>query len=147
MNINQSMDYSKLNPIELNAISIAHQNINQPKGAAYAPSYPYFCAALEELGATLETAPLISLSGLKILHDELLTINKHLVEMSPKPPSLDPEEMAGKLTNDELIDGLLKSGVVVSLVNTFSHIQNLVSMRIAMLEKGEFMEAVNEQIN
>ena len=76
-----------------------------------------------------------------------MTINKHLVEMSPKPPSLDPEEMAGKLTNDELIDGLLKSGVVVSLVNTFSHIQNLVSMRIAMLEKGEFMEAVNEQIN
>jgi len=147
MNINQPMDYSKLNPIELNAISIAHQNTNRPKGAVYTPSYPYFCAVLEELGATLEDVPLIGLSGLKILHDELLTINKHLLGMGPKPPSLDPEEMVGKLTNDELIDGLLKNGVVMSLVNAFNHIQHLISMRIAILEKEAFMEAANEQIN
>lgn len=141
------MDYSKLNPIELKAISIAYQNMEREQEIPFDPSYPYFCAALEELGATLETFPLVSLGGLKILHDELLTINKHLLEMSPKPPSLNPEEIAGKLTNDEVIDGLLKIGIITSLVNTFSDIQKLISMRIAMLEKGVLMEAANEQIN
>lgn len=141
------MDYSKLNPIELKAISIAYQNMEREQEIPFDPSYPYFCAALEELGATLETFPLVSLGGLKILHDELLIINKHLLEMSPKPPSLNPEEIAGKLTNDEVIDGLLKIGIITSLVNTFSDIQKLISMRIAMLEKGVLMEAANEQIN
>ncbi|WP_032093372.1 hypothetical protein [Necropsobacter rosorum] len=141
------MDYSKLNPIELKAISIAYQNMEREQEIPFDPSYPYFCAALEELGATLETFPLVSLGGLKILHDELLTINKHLLEMSPKLPSLNPEEIAGNLTNDEVIDGLLKIGIITSLVNTFSYIQKLISMRIAMLEKGVLMEAANEQIN
>lgn len=62
--------------------------------------------------------------------------------MAPKPPSPDPEEVAAELFNDELIDGLLKHCVVNSLVSTFSYFQEIVAMRINMIENGA-VEGVN----
>ncbi|WP_241009105.1 hypothetical protein [Aggregatibacter actinomycetemcomitans] len=56
--------------------------------------------------------------------------------MPPKSPSLVPEETAAMLSNDELIDGLLKHSLVNSLVNTFSYFQEIVAMRINMIENG-----------
>ena len=56
--------------------------------------------------------------------------------MAPKPPSPDPKEVAAELFNDELIDGLLKHCVVNSLVSAFSYFQEVVNMRIHMIEKS-----------
>ncbi|WP_198684223.1 hypothetical protein ABLL52_11045 [Pasteurella multocida] len=137
--LDKPMDYSKCNAIEIKAISIAAQKLGL--------EYPYFGEALNVLAEEFGKFPLESLNGLKILHDELGTINKHLLKMAPKPPSLDPEEMVKVLTNDEIIDGLLKHGVINSLVNTFSYFQENISMRIAELENGISTEGVNEQIN
>ncbi|HDR1253862.1 hypothetical protein [Pasteurella multocida] len=137
--LDKPMDYSKFNAIEIKAISIAAQKLGL--------EYPYFGEALNVLAEEFSKFPLESLNGIKILHDELGTINKHLLEMAPKPPSLDPEEMVKVLTHDEIIDGLLKHGVIHSLVNTFSYFQENISMRIAELENGISKEGVNEQIN
>ncbi|HHW7449989.1 hypothetical protein NM952_08530 [Pasteurella multocida subsp. multocida] len=139
IDLDKPMDYSKCNAIEIKAISIATQKLGL--------GYPYFGEALNVLAEEFSKFPLESLNGLKILHDELGIINKHLLEMAPKPPSLIPEEMVKVLTHDEIIDGLLKHGVIHSLVNTFSYFQENISMRIAELENGISKEGVNEQIN
>ena len=136
MDLNQKMDYSKLNAIELNAISISHQNMGKPKDEAFNSSFPYTTESILALAEQFIDYPAEYLDGLKIIHDELLAINKHLLEMAPKPPSPDPEEVAAELFNDELIDGLLKHCVVNSLVSTFSYFQEIVAMRIHIIESG-----------
>ncbi|MBN6077574.1 hypothetical protein HYE59_08535 [Aggregatibacter actinomycetemcomitans] len=135
MDLNQPMDYSKLNPIKLKAISISHQNTGKQHGA-FNSSFPYTTEAILVLAEQFTAYPAEHIGGLKIFHDELLTINKHLLQMAPKPPSLVPEEAAAMLSNDELIDGLLKHSLVNSLVNTFSYFQEIVAMRINMIENG-----------
>ncbi|HDR1309039.1 TPA: hypothetical protein ACY38B_001874 [Pasteurella multocida] len=137
--LDKPLDYSKYNAIEIALISIAAQK--QGLG------YPYFGEALKVLAEEFGKFPLKSINGLKILHDELGTINKHLLELAPKPHSLDPEEMIKVLTNDEIIDGLLKLSVINSLVKTFQYLQENISMRIAELENAVTMEGANEQIN
>ena len=136
MDLNQKMDYSKLNAVELNAISISHQNMGKPKDEAFNSSFPYTTEAILALAEQFTAYPAEHIGGIKILHDELLTINKHLLQMAPKPPSLVPEEAAAMLSNDELIDGLLKHSLVDSLVKTFSYFQEIVAMRINMIENG-----------
>ena len=138
MDLNQKMDYSKLSAVELNAISISHQNMGKPKDEAFNSSFPY---TTESILAFIDY-PAEYLDGLKIIHDELLAINKHLLAMAPKPPSPDPEEVAAELFNDELIDGLLKHCVVNSLVSAFSYFQEVVNMRIHTIEKSA-VEGVN----
>ena len=142
MDLNQKMDYSKLNAIELNAILISHQNMGNPKDEAFNSSFPYITEGILVLAEQLSNYPAEYIDGLKIIHDELLAINKHLLAMAPKPPSPDPEEVAAELFNDELIDGLLKHCVVNSLVSAFSYFQKTVAMRIHIIESGT-VEGVN----
>ena len=142
MDLNQKMDYSKLNAVELNAISISHQNMGKRKDEAFNSSFPYTTEAILALAEQFIDYPAEYLDGLKIIHDELLAINKHLLAMAPKPPSPDPEEVAAELFNDELIDSLLKHCVVNSLVSAFSYFQKTVAMRIHIIESGT-VEGVN----
>ena len=51
------------------------------------------------------------------------------------------------LSNDELIDGLLKNCLVVSLVEAFSYLQSVVNMRISMIEHDAVEGANNGAIN
>ena len=142
MDLNQKMDYSKLSAVELNAISTSHQNMGKPKDEAFNSSFPYTTEAILALAEQFNDYPAEHIDGLKIIHDELLAINKHLLAMAPKPPSPDPEEVAAELSNDQLIDSLLKHCVVNSLVSAFSYFQEVVNMRIHTIEKSA-VEGVN----
>ena len=142
MVLNQKMDYSKLNAVELNAISISHQNMGKPKDEAFNSSFPYTTEAILALAEQFIDYPAEYLDGLKIIHDELLAINKHLLAMAPKPPSPDPEEVAAELFNDELIDSLLKHCVVNSLGKCVFLFSKTVAMRIHIIESGT-VEGVN----
>ena len=142
MDLNQKMDYSKLNAIELNAISISHQNMGKPKDEDFNSSFPYITEGILVLAEQLSNYLAEYIDALKINHDELLAINKQLLAIAPKPPSPDPEEVAAELLNDELIDGLLKHCVVNSLVSAFSYFQKTVAMRIHIIESGT-VEGVN----
>ena len=147
MDLNQPLDYSKLSAVELKALSIACQNMRKSKDEAFESSFPYLTEAILALAEQFMTYPAEYLGGLKILRDELITINKHLLQMAPKPPSLAPEETAAMLSNDELLDGLLKNCLVVSLVDAFAYLQNVVNMRISMIEHGAVEGANNGTIN
>lgn len=147
MDLNQPMDYSKLNAVELNAISISHQNMGKRKDEAFNSSFPYTTEAILALAEQFIDYPAEYLDGLKIIHDELLAINKYLLAMAPKPPSPDPEEVAAELFNDELIDGLLKHCVVNSLVSAFSYFQKIVAERINDIESGVIKGVNNGSIN
>ena len=142
MDLNQKMDYSKLSAVELNAISTSYQNMGKRKDESFNSAFPYTTEAIQALAEQFNDYPAEHIDGLKIIHDELLAINKHLLAMAPKPPSPDPEEVAAELFNDELIDGLLKHCVVNSLVSTFSYFQKIVAMRIHIIESGT-VEGVN----
>ncbi len=147
MDLNQPMDYSKLSAVELNAISISYQNMGKRKDEAFNSSFPYTTEAIQALAEQFMDYPAEYLGGLKIVHDELLAINKHLLAMAPKPPSPNPEDVAAELSNDELIDGLLKHCVVNSLVSAFSYFQEVVNMRIHTIEKGAVEEVNNGTLN
>ena len=142
MDLNQKMDYSKLSAVELNAISTSYQNMGKRKDESFNSAFPYTTEAIQALAEQFNDYPAEHIDGLKIIHDELLAINKHLLAMAPKPPSPDPEEVAAELFNDELIDGLLKHCVVNSLVSAFSYFQKTVAMRIHIIESGT-VEGVN----
>ena len=142
MDLNQKMDYSKLSAVELNAISTSYQNMGKRKDESFNSAFPYTTEAIQALAEQFNDYPAEQIDGLKIIHDELLAINKHLLAMAPKPPSPDPEEVAAELFNDELIDGLLKHCVVNSLVSAFSYFQEVVNMRIHTIEKSA-VEGVN----
>ena len=142
MDLNQPLDYSKLSAVELKALSIAYQNMGKSKDEAFNSSFPYTTESILALAEQFIDYPAEYLGGLKIIHDELLAINKHLLAMAPKLPSPDPEEVAAELFNDELIDGLLKHCVVNSLVSAFSYFQKTVAMRIHIIESGT-VEGVN----
>lgn len=142
MDLNQKMDYSKLSAVELNAISTSYQNMGKRKDESFNSAFPYTTEAIQALTEQFNDYPAEHIDGLKIIHDELLAINKHLLAMAPKPPSPDPEEVAAELSNDQLIDGLLKHCVVNSLVSAFSYFQEVVNMRIHTIEKSA-VEGVN----
>ncbi|RDE98243.1 hypothetical protein DPW03_03075 [Aggregatibacter aphrophilus] len=142
MDLNQKMDYSKLSAVELNAISTSYQNMGKRKDESFNSAFPYTTEAIQALAEQFNDYPAEHIDGLKIIHDELLAINKHLLAMAPKPPSPDPEEVAAELFNDELIDSLLKHCVVNSLVSAFSYFQKTVAMRIHIIESGT-VEGVN----
>lgn len=142
MDLNQKMDYSKLSAVELNVISTSYQNMGKRKDESFNSAFPYTTEAIQALAEQFNDYPAEHIDGLKIIHDELLAINKHLLAMAPKPPSPDPEEVAAELSNDQLIDGLLKNCVVNSLVSAFSYFQEVVNMRIHTIEKSA-VEGVN----
>ena len=142
MDLNQKMDYSKLSAVELNAISTSYQNMGKRKDESFNSAFPYTTEAIQALAEQFNDYPAEHIDGLKIIHDELLAINKHLLAMALKPPSPDPEEVAAELFNDELIDSLLKHCVVNSLVSAFSYFQKTVAMRIHIIESGT-VEGVN----
>jgi hypothetical protein len=147
MDLNQPLDYSKLSAVELKALSIACQNMRKSKDEAFESSFPYLTEAILALAEQFMTYPAEYLGGLKIMHDELLTINRHLLQIAPKPPSVVPEETVAMLSNDEMLDGLLKNCLVVSLVDAFAYLQNVVNMRISMIEHGAVEGANNGTIN
>jgi hypothetical protein len=147
MDLNQKMDYSKLNAVELNAISNSYQNMGKREGEVFNSSFPYITEGILVLAEQLTNYPAEYIDGLKIIHDELLTINKHLSQMAPVPLHSDPDKVAKMLTNDELIDGLLKNCVVNSLVSAFSYFQKTVAMRIHIIESGTVEGANHGTLN
>ncbi|MDD7568734.1 MAG: hypothetical protein PUJ68_02375 [[Actinobacillus] rossii] len=131
--MNEELDYSKLNVVELKAISIAYENMihhtdNSP--------YPYFSATMGALGEQFIDYPAENAGSLKIFYDELTTICRHLLDLSPIPPSLDPNELANLISNDELIDRMLKTGMIYTLVKDLQSIQKVIEIRLAMIERS-----------
>lgn len=131
--MNEELDYSKLNAVELKAISIAYENIIHHTDNS---SYPYFSAVMKTIGEQFISYPTEKARALKIFYDELTTICRHLLNLLPAPPSLDPNELADKFTNDELIDAMLKTGVIHTLVKDLQSIQKVIEIRLAMIERS-----------
>ena len=104
-------------------------------------------SAIEVLAEQLFDYPADNIEELKTLHDELLATNKHLLQLAPVPPSLNPEKIVSELTNDEIVDRLLKISLVNSLVETLSYFQNIVLMRISDIENGVIKGVNNGSIN
>ena len=88
MNMNEKLDYSNLNAVELKAIAMSYRNMLENKGETFHSSLPYLSGAIEVLAEELADCPAMNIDELKILHDELLMVNKHLVQMALKPPLL-----------------------------------------------------------
>lgn len=147
MDMNQKLDYSKLTHIELKAIAISHQNMRKNEGETFDSSFPYLTSAIEVLAEQLTDYPAVNIDELKILYDESLAVNKHLLQLAPNPPLLNPEEIVASLTNDEIIDGLLKSSIVISLVETLTYFQKVVADRIDDIENGVLKGVNNGSIN
>ena len=147
MDMNQKLDYSKLTHIELKAIAISHQNMRKNEGETFDSSFPYLTSAIEVLAEQLTDYPAVNIDELKILYDESLAVNNHLLQLAPNPPLLNPEDIVASLTNDEIIDGLLKSSIVISLVETLTYFQKVVADRIDDIENGVLKEVNNGAIN
>ena len=147
MDMNQKLDYSKLTHIELKAIAISHQNMRKNEGETFDSSFPYLTSAIEVLAEQLTDYPAVNIDELKILYDELLAVNKHLLQLAPIPPSLNPNKIVSELTNDQIIDGLLKIGLVNSLVETLTYFQKVVADRIDDIENGVLKGVNNGSIN
>ena len=64
-----------------------------------------------------------------------------------KNSSFNPEEIAATLTNDEIIDGLLKNSIVISLVETLTYFQKVIAERINDIENGVLKGVNNGSIN
>ncbi|MDY4594906.1 MAG: hypothetical protein SO424_07680 [[Pasteurella] aerogenes] len=131
--MNKELDYSKLSAVELKAISIAYENLLQHTNNS---PYPYFSAVMETLSEQFISYPAEKAGALKIFYDELTTISRHLLALAPTPPSLDPNELANLVSNDELIDGMLKTGLVTTLVSDLQAIQKMIEIRLAMIERS-----------
>lgn len=131
--MNEELDYSKLNAVELKAISIAYENLLRHTNNS---PYPYFSAVMETLGEQFISYPAEKAGVLKIFYDELTTISRHLLDLSPVPPCLDPNELANLISNDELIDRMLKTGVIHTLVKDLQSIQKVIEIRLAMIERS-----------
>nr|DAU82295.1 MAG TPA: hypothetical protein [Caudoviricetes sp.] len=147
MDMNERLDYSNLSAVELKAIAISHQNMRKNKGETFDSSFPYLTSAIEVLAEQLIDYPAVNVDELKILHDELLVVNKHLLQLAPIPPSLNPNKIVSELTNDRIIDGLLKIGLVTSLVETLTYFQKVVADRINDIENGVLKGVNNGSIN
>lgn len=147
MDMNEKLDYSNLSAVELKAIAISHQNMRKNKGETFDSSFPYLTSAIEVLAEQLIDYPAVNIDELKILYDELLMVNKHLLQMAPNPPSCNPEEIAATLTNDEIIDGLLKNSIAISLLKTFTYFQEVIADRINAIENGVIKGVNNGTIN
>lgn len=131
--MNKELDYSKLSAVEVNAISTVHENlINHTDNSPY----PYFSAVIGALSELFIGYPAERAGALKIFYDELTVISRHLLSLSPRLPSLDPNELVNLVTNDALIDGILKMGMINTLVKDLQAIQKVVETRIAMIERS-----------
>ena len=145
--MNQKLDYSKLSALELKSIAMSYRNMLENKGETFHSSLPYLSGAIEVLAEELFDYPADNIEELKTLHDELLAANKHLLQLAPVPPSLNPEKIVSELTNDQIVDRLLKISLVNSLVETLSYFQNIVLMRISDIENGVLKGVNNGSIN
>lgn len=131
--MNKKLDYSHLNAVELKAISIAYENLLKQTDDSVVP---YFSAALRVLGEQFIDYPDERIPSLKVFYDELSTISRHLLELAPTPPSSDPTELAKLVTNEELVDSMLKLGLINSLVKDLYAIQSVIDMRLAMFDRS-----------
>lgn len=131
--MNEELDYSKLNAVELKAISIAYENMIHHTDKSM---YPYFSVVMEMLSEQFISYPTEKVRALKNFYDELTTICRHLLDLSPVPPSLDPNELANLISNDELIDRMLKTGMIHTLVKDLQSIQKVIEIRLAMIERS-----------
>lgn len=127
------LNFEAFTETELKAISIAYENLLRHTNNS---PYPYFSAAMETLGEQFISYPAEKARALKIFYDELTTICRHLLNLLPALPSLDPNELADKFTNDELIDAMLKTGVIHTLVKDLQSIQKVIEIRLAMIERS-----------
>ncbi|MDG2961020.1 hypothetical protein P7L91_09265 [Bisgaard Taxon 10/6] len=137
----KELDYSKLNAVELKAISIAYENMIHHTDKSM---YPYFSVVMEMLSEQFISYPTEKVRALKNFYDELTTICCHLLDLSPVPPSLDPDELVNSATNDELINGMLKTGLIHTLVSDLQAIQKVIEIRLAMIEHSSNTGAYHE---
>lgn len=131
--MNKKLDYSHLNAVELKVISIAYENLLKQTDDSVVP---YFSAALRVLGEQFIDYPDERIPSLKVFYDELSTISHHLLELAPTPQSLDPTELAKLVTNEELVDSMLKLGLINSLVKDLYAIQSVIDMRLSMFDRS-----------
>ena len=147
MNMHEKLDYSNLSAVELKAIMLCQMNFEKKEGDALYLPLPYLGETIVTLAEIFESYPSEKLYVLRNLHDELLAANKHLLQLAPNPPSFNPEEIVASLTNDEIIDGLLKNSIVISLVETLTYFQKVVAERINDIENGVLKGVNNGSIN
>ena len=147
MNMNEKLDYSNLSAVELKAIMLCQMNFEKKEGDALYFPLPYLGETIVTLAEIFESYPSEKLYELRNLHDELLATNKHLLQLAPNPPSFNPEEIVASLTNDEIIDGLLKNSIVISLVETLTYFQKVIAERINDIENGVIKGGNNGSMN
>lgn len=146
--MNEKLDYSNLSAVELKAIMYSQMNCEKKEGETHYLPLPYLGETIVTLAEIFESYPSEKLYILRNLHDELfLAANKHLLQLAPNPPSFNPEEIVASLTNDEIIDGLLKNSIVISLVETLTYFQKVVADRINDIENGVLKGVNNGSIN
>lgn len=145
--MNEKLDYSNLSAVELKAIILCQMNCEKKESEAIYFPLPYLGETIVTLAEIFESYPSEKLYALRNLHDELLVANKHLLQLAPNPPSFNLEEIAATLTNDEIIDGLLKNSIVISLVETLTYFQKVIAERIDDIENGVLKGVNNGPIN
>lgn len=145
--MNEKLDYSNLSAVELKAIMYSQMNCEKKEGETHYLPLPYLGETIVTLAEIFESYPSEKLYELRNLHDELLATNKHLLQLVPNPPSFNPEEIVASLANDEIIDGLLKNSIVISLVETLTYFQKVVAERINDIENGVLKGVNNGSIN
>ena len=145
--MNEKLDYSNLSAVELKAIMYSQMNCEKKEGETHYLPLPYLGETIVTLAEIFESYPSEKLYELRNLHDELLATNKQLLQLAPNPPSFNPEEIVASLTNDEIIDGLLKNSIVISLVETLTYFQKVVAERINDIENGVLKGVNNGSIN
>ena len=102
--MNDKLDYSNLTAVELKAIMYSQMNCEKKEGEAHYLPLSYLGETIVTLAEIFESYPSEKLYTLRNLHDELLAANKHLLQLAPNPPSLNPEEIVASLTMKSLMD-------------------------------------------
>ncbi len=112
--MSDKLDYSNFSEMEMNVLKAIATN--HASKADIEPLFPSFERALTALGVQIEQADDVFMSELLQLSKEIAVMNKYLLKLSPPLPSKDPEIIAKMMSNDEVIQSLLKQGMINYLV-------------------------------
>ena len=108
--MSDKLDYSNFSEMEMNVLKAIATN--HASKADIEPLFPAFERALTALGVQIEQADDVFISELLQLSKEIAVMNKYLLKLSPPLPSKDPEIIAKMMSNDEIIQSLLKQGMI-----------------------------------
>lgn len=115
----KEIDWSDFNETELQVISAHYQNL--ANGTNYS-GLPYLSVVFEELAENLASIALLQPGNANKLANELLTINKVLLNTMPTPPTKNIDELAKLLSEEEIKNNLLYCTVSNSLIRFFANI-------------------------